>query len=81
MSTPLSPPPDHNATALTFLTEHEVAVLVRLSRRTLERRRLDGTGPAFTKFGRRVVYRREDVERWADQNRFLSTSEVEVHRG
>jgi predicted DNA-binding transcriptional regulator AlpA len=76
-----SPPPDQEKPPLTFLTEFEVAKLVRLSRRTLERRRLDGSGPVFTKLGRRVVYRRDDVERWADQNRFSSTSEVEVRRG
>ena len=34
----------------------------RLSTRTLERWRFQGTGPQYVKVGGRVVYRREDVD-------------------
>ncbi len=67
--------------AESLLTEQDVAALTRLSTRTLERRRLDGTGPTFIKLGRRVVYRRQDVDSWIEQNRFASTSEAEVRHG
>ncbi len=67
--------------AESLLTEQDVAALTRLSTRTLERRRLDGTGPTFIKLGRRVVYRRQDVDTWIERNRFASTSEAEVRHG
>jgi predicted DNA-binding transcriptional regulator AlpA len=62
----------------TFLTQNEVAALLRLSPRTLERHRLAGTGPVYVKLGRRVVYKREAVEAWAAANTFTSTSEAEA---
>jgi predicted DNA-binding transcriptional regulator AlpA len=61
-----------------YLTQREVAEHLRLSERTLERHRVAGTGPAFVKLGRRVVYRREDIERWADARTHQSTSELDV---
>ena len=57
-----------------FLTQREVSALLRLSPRTLERHRLAGTGPAYVKLGRKVVYKREAVEAWAAANTFSSTS-------
>ena len=59
-----------------FLTQREVAAFLRLSERTLERHRLAGTGPAFVKLGRRVVYRPSDVQAWTARNTFESTSEA-----
>lgn len=47
-----------------FMTTGEVASLLRLSDNTLRVARMKGTGPAFVKLGRRVVYRRTDVEAW-----------------
>jgi hypothetical protein len=35
----------------------------------------EGTGPAYCKFGRRVMYARADVLSWADARRRTSTSE------
>ena len=60
-----------------YLTQDEVAALLRLSARTLERHRLAGTGPQYTKLGRRVVYKREAIDAWAAANTFSSTSEAE----
>ncbi len=58
-----------------FLTQREAAAVLRLSERTLERHRLAGTGPAFVKLGRRVAYRKSDLEAWAAANTHRSTSE------
>ena len=44
-----------------FLDQRQTASLLNLSERTLERFRLEGTGPAYCKFGRRVMYARADV--------------------
>jgi predicted DNA-binding transcriptional regulator AlpA len=64
------------APGISYLTQQEVADHLRLSPRTLERHRLTGTGPKFVKIGRRVVYRRQDIEAWAGANTFGSTSET-----
>jgi predicted DNA-binding transcriptional regulator AlpA len=61
-----------------YLTQREVAAVLRLSERTLERHRVSGTGPRFVKLGRRVVYRRHDIEEWAAEHTLRSTSEREV---
>ena len=57
-----------------LLTEHEAADVTRLSTRTLERMRSTGTGPQYAKLGRRVLYRRADLEAWISTNLFVSTS-------
>jgi predicted DNA-binding transcriptional regulator AlpA len=60
---------------VTFLDQRQTASLLNLSERTLERFRLEGTGPAYCKFGRRVMYARADVLSWADARRRTSTSD------
>ena len=59
-----------------FLTQREAAGVLRISERTLERFRLDGSGPQFVKAGRRVLYRRSDIDAWTDARTFNSTSEM-----
>jgi DNA-binding transcriptional MerR regulator len=56
-----------------YLTQSESADFLRLSERTLERWRVEGMGPPFRRFGRRVVYAKADLERWADSRCFEST--------
>ena len=62
-----------------LLNCREAAQALRLSVSTLERMRLDGSGPAFLKLGpgkrARVVYRRADIEAWLAGLRFQSTSQ------
>ena len=58
-----------------YLTEHEAAAFLRLAPGTLQNRRGTGTGPAFLKLGARVVYKREDLETWAEARRRTSTSD------
>jgi DNA-binding transcriptional MerR regulator len=47
-----------------LLTLEEAAALMRQPAATLRYWRHIGTGPASAKLGRRVVYRRRDVEVW-----------------
>ncbi len=63
-----------------FLTTAEAAALLRLSPRTLEKRRIDGGGPCYRKFGRRVVYARVDLESWVDAQACAMTCDVLVQR-
>ncbi len=60
-----------------FLTQTEAAKYLRLSPRTLERQRVSGTGPRFTKAGRRVLYRVDELDAWAAARTFTSTAEAE----
>jgi len=47
-----------------------------LSPATLETMRVRGGGPVFVKLGRRVVYRREDLDSWLEERRRTSTSDA-----
>jgi predicted DNA-binding transcriptional regulator AlpA len=61
-----------------LLSEAQTCELTGLAERTLQRKRLDGTGPRFVKLGRRVLYRRADVLAWIAANTHDSTSAVTV---
>lgn len=58
-----------------YLTNDEAADFLNLSPRTLEKQRVVGGGPRFRKFGRRVVYAVDDLERWADARACETTSD------
>ena len=60
-----------------FLTTDEAAAFLRLSPRTLEKQRVIGGGPKFRKFGRRVMYAVADLDAWAAERSFESTSDPE----
>ena len=62
------------------LSVHETAAYLRVSKSWLDKRRLDGNGPVFLKFGRRVVYDINDLENWAAANRRRHTAESPVVR-
>jgi len=68
-----------------LLTTIEAAEYLRLSPRTLEDMRVTGNGPHYYKLGpgkrSKVVYRREDLESWAQRFSFGSTSEYTVKPG
>ena len=61
-----------------YLTQKETAHRLRTSERTLERMRVEGSGPRFRKFGRRVAYRVTDLEKWEEARAFNSTAEVDA---
>lgn len=60
----------------TFMNQRTTAEFLGLSERTLERFRLEGRGPVFRRFGRRILYSRGDVLEWADAQRRTSTSDT-----
>jgi predicted DNA-binding transcriptional regulator AlpA len=52
-----------------FLTDLQLADMLRVTPRTLLRWRRDGDGPQFVRAGaRRLLYRRSDVLTWIDAN-------------
>lgn len=55
-----------------FLTSVEVADMLRVSPRTLEKMRLEKRGPLYIRLGKngksKVIYRLEDVLAWADSH-------------
>ena len=57
------------------LTTKEAARLLKVSTKTLERMRVEGTGPAFYKAGRAVRYRMQDLLAWLEAHKFVSTAE------
>ncbi len=62
------------------LNADKVAKKLGLSVSTLAKMRLYGSGPVYSKLGRRVVYRLADLEAWIAANRFHSTSEYPAPR-
>ena len=52
-----------------YLRTPEAARFVGLSIRTLEKHRIYGTGPRYSKLGGRVVYRVEDLQAWVEVRR------------
>ena len=60
--------------ALRLLQQREVAELLHVSTRTLEKWRVSGSGPRFAKVGRGCLYRLEEIESWLDSRLRDSTS-------
>ncbi|WP_277983941.1 helix-turn-helix transcriptional regulator [Sphingomonas faeni] len=59
-----------------YLRPAEAAKYLGTSRSTLERKRIDGSGPSFRKLGSRMVaYAVSDLDAWASQEVLNSTSE------
>jgi predicted DNA-binding transcriptional regulator AlpA len=54
------------------------AIFVGLSKSTLAKLRLSGNGPTYCKLGRRVVYRRQDLESWLESRLARNTSDADV---
>jgi Helix-turn-helix domain len=57
-----------------FLFTDRAAKRLKLSARTLEKWRVFGQGPAYHKFGSRVVYTLDDLDAWVVAQRRTSTS-------
>jgi hypothetical protein len=60
-----------------FLSVSETAAWLRVSAVTLGRWRIEGCGPRFRKFGRRVVYAHADLVAWAEAQSRISTSTLD----
>jgi predicted DNA-binding transcriptional regulator AlpA len=61
-----------------LLTQTEAAEYLRLSPRSLERWRVEGIGPRYSKLGKRIVYLARDLEQWVADRVRNSTSETTV---
>jgi excisionase family DNA binding protein len=60
------------------LTAGQAAKVLGLAASTLAKLRLSGNGPAYYKLGRRVVYRREDLEVWLKSRIAQNTSDADA---
>ena len=58
-----------------FLSTRKAAAALGLSPRTLDRYRETGRGPAYHRFGQRIVYRRDDLDDWAAKRRVPAADE------
>ena len=58
-----------------LLTQKRLSDLIDVSERTLERWRVEGSGPVFCRAGRKILYQLDDVEIWLAASRRKSTSE------
>ncbi|UFI02150.1 helix-turn-helix transcriptional regulator [Roseibium aggregatum] len=58
----------------TLIRADEAAAYLNLSPSTLAKMRLAGTSPKFVKMGRRVAYRREDLDAWVNERLKSSTA-------
>ena len=56
------------------LRRNEAAQVLGISVRTLERKAIDGTGPAFTKNGQVRLYPIKQLEKWLDASLTTSTA-------
>lgn len=67
--------PNIDGLAPRYLRTPEAARYVGLSIRCLEKHRIYGTGPRYSKIGRRVLYRVEDLQTWVDAAAKASTAD------
>jgi len=58
-----------------FLNTKEAAAWLRLTKNTLEKMRVQGTGPIYRKHGRYVRYHIEDLVDYSNSTRRKSTSD------
>lgn len=60
-----------------IVSEAEAAALVNLAPRTLQAKRLDGTGPAYMQLTkRRIGYAVTDLEAWIETIRYKTTKDT-----
>lgn len=59
-----------------YLTQKQAAAYLTMGPSTLEKWRISGTGPAYAKISRRVIYEIEDLDAWVQTHRRRSTSEI-----
>ena len=54
----------------------EAADYLRSSKSTLDKMRVTGDGPMYTKIGKRVVYDTADLDAFAERHKRASTAEI-----
>lgn len=60
---------------MVFLTTRDLAERWQCSTRKVEQQRLSGTGPAYLKVGKQVLYDLSVIEEFEKKNTFRSTTE------
>ncbi len=60
---------------LTAYRTVELAKLLGVSKRTLQRWRLEGGGPQYARIGRGCLYLISDIEGWLNRRRFCNRSD------
>ncbi|MBK6298149.1 MAG: helix-turn-helix domain-containing protein [Sphingomonadales bacterium] len=59
-----------------YLRTRDAASYLGVGKSTLERKRIEGTGPKFRRLGTRMIsYAVADLDAWASENVHTSTSE------
>lgn len=62
-----------------YLRTPDAAAYLGVGQSTLERKRIDGTGPAFRRLGGKIItYAIDDLDAWAGKQVFNSTSEAQA---
>jgi hypothetical protein len=64
-----------NISTPNYMDSKRSAAYLSLSISTLAKLRLYGNGPTYSKLGRRVIYRVEDLNKWVESRLHNSTSE------
>ena len=59
-----------------FVDTYRAADYVGLSHRTMEKYRWTGGGPEYVKLGRRCLYKPSELDRWMEEGRRRSTSDL-----
>lgn len=60
-----------------YLRTPDAAAYLGIGQSTLERKRIDGTGPKFRRLGAKIVtYFKDDLDAWAGEQVRQSTSEA-----
>jgi predicted DNA-binding transcriptional regulator AlpA len=68
--------PDLRRTAMRYLRTPDAAAHLGVGQSTLERKRVDGTGPKFRRRGGKIItYCVDDLDAWASEQIHRSTSE------
>ena len=74
---PTDPKRDGRERPKRFLTTGEAADYCRVSASTLNRKRVTGEGPRYTKRGRRVIYDTTDLDVWMEEGKRRFTNDDE----
>ncbi|MFN7307379.1 MAG: helix-turn-helix transcriptional regulator [Acetobacteraceae bacterium] len=66
---------------MNFFTESTLSSHLSIPRRTLQRWRVTGDGPAFVRAGaRRILYRQEAVQAWAESREHRHRAAEMMHQ-
>lgn len=63
---------------MVFITTRDLAERWQCSTRKIEQQRLSGTGPAYVKIGKQVLYDLSEIRSFETQNTFSSTAANDV---